>query len=239
MKYIDLSLPSPQENLACDEALLDLCEAGFENELLRFWESPKHFVVVGYANSVTKEANLDMCKADNIPVLRRLSGGGTVLQGPGCLNYSVILKIPESGPLASIAGTNKFVMAKQKAALEPLIGSEVKIAGSTDLAVGDLKFSGNAQRRKRKSLIFHGTLLLKFDIPLIEKYLCMPSKQPEYREGRMHTSFLMNLDLDTQAVKEAMQNEWKATKLLDNLPTEKIEALVRTKYSREEWNLKF
>ena len=212
MKYIDLSLPSPQENLAGDEALLDLCEEGLEGEILRFWESLEYFVVVGYANSTAKEANLETCKAANIPVLRRLSGGGTVLQGPGCLNYSVILRIPESGPLASIAGTNKFVMEKQRAALELLVAGNVKIEGCTHLAMGDLKFSGNAQRRKRKSLIFHGTLLLKFDISLIEKYLRMPSKQPEYREGRRHTKFLTNLNLDPQAVKQAIQNEWREQK---------------------------
>ena len=239
MKYIDLSLSAPPENLACDEALLDLCEEGYEDEILRFWESPEHFVVVGYANNVSKEANLDACRAANIPVLRRLSGGGTVLQGPGCLNYSVILRIPESGPLATISGTNNFILEKQKSALAPLIGREIRLAGSTDLAIGDLKFSGNAQRRKRKFLIFHGTLLLKFNVTLIEKYLQMPSKQPEYREGRAHTGFLTNLNLDAHSVKQAIQNEWKAKEPLQNVPKGKIEELARTKYSKEEWNFKF
>src|SRR5580698_1496832 len=133
MKYIDLTLPSPAENQACDEALLDLCEEGAEDSVLRFWESPEPFVVVGYANSAAKEVKLDVCTAENIPVLRRLSGGGTVLQGPGCLNYSVILRIAESGPLASIAGTNRFVMKKQLAALTPLLKLKPKIEGCTDL----------------------------------------------------------------------------------------------------------
>ena len=216
-----------------------MCEEGREGEILRFWESSKPFVVVGYANNAAKEVNLEACQAANIPVLRRLSGGGTVLQGPGCLNYCVILRIPESGPLATISETNHFILEKQKSALEPLIGREARIAGSTDLAIDDLKFSGNAQRRKRKALIFHGTLLLNFNIPLIEKYLRMPSKQPEYREGRPHTSFLMNLGLDSQAVKQAIQNEWEANEILREPPTGKIEELVRMKYSRDEWNFKF
>src|SRR5258708_457615 len=152
MKYIDLTLPSPAANLACDEALLDLCEEGLEDGILRFWEAHAPFVVVGYANSAAREANLDTCKADNVPVLRRLSGGGTVLQGQGCLNYSLILKIEEAGPLASITGTNGFILGRQKMALVPLVGPEIRIEGHTDLVVGNFKFSGNAQRRKRKFL---------------------------------------------------------------------------------------
>ena len=50
MEYLDLSLPTPAGNLACDEALLDLCETQETLEILRFWESPQHFVVLGYGN---------------------------------------------------------------------------------------------------------------------------------------------------------------------------------------------
>src|SRR4051794_12657586 len=99
MKYIDLTLSTPPEDLACDEALLDLCEEGSEGELLRFWEPQQPFVVLGYANQAAVEADLDACKAHEVGVFRRCSGGGTVLQGAGCLNYSVILQIAESGPL--------------------------------------------------------------------------------------------------------------------------------------------
>ena len=37
MKQLDLTLPSPAENLACDEALLDWCEENGGEEILRFW----------------------------------------------------------------------------------------------------------------------------------------------------------------------------------------------------------
>ena len=43
MKLLDLTLPSPAENLACDEALLDWCENGEGEEVLRFWESARTF----------------------------------------------------------------------------------------------------------------------------------------------------------------------------------------------------
>ena len=38
MKCLDLTLDTPAENLACDEALLDLCETGGEEVLLEYWD---------------------------------------------------------------------------------------------------------------------------------------------------------------------------------------------------------
>ncbi len=239
MKYIDLTLPAPEENLACDEALLDLCEEGWDGEILRFWEPRGHFVVVGYANKTAAEVNLTFCRENGIPVLRRCSGGGTVLQGPGCLNYSLILEITESGPLRGIAGANAFILNRQRAALGPLLDAPVEILGHTDLAVGSLKFSGNAQRRKRKFLLFHGVFLLQFDILLIGKALRMPSKQPDYRRNRPHTEFLTNLNLPSAVLKSALQKAWSAKTPLPNIPSEKIGELTRQKYATEEWNLKF
>src|ERR1019366_4870445 len=94
---LDLTLPTPAENLACDEALLDACEAGRHPPVLRFWESPEHFVVVGYSNPVATEVNVEACQAAGVPILRRCTGGGTVVQGPGCLNYALILPIEMEG----------------------------------------------------------------------------------------------------------------------------------------------
>ena len=85
MKLCDLTLGTPEENLACDEALLDLCEAGGSDELLRLWALPRYFVVLGYANKAATEVNLPLCRKLTVPVLRRCTGGGTVLQGPACL----------------------------------------------------------------------------------------------------------------------------------------------------------
>ena len=70
---------TPEENLACDEVLLDLCERGGGDELLRFWALPQYFVVVGYANKASTEVDLPLCRQLGIPVLRRCTGGGTVL----------------------------------------------------------------------------------------------------------------------------------------------------------------
>jgi lipoate---protein ligase len=186
--HLDLTLPTPAENLACDEALLDWCDGGGSNGgVLRFWEPPQHFVVLGYANKAGAELDVEACRSRQIPILRRCSGGGAVLQGPGCLNYTLVLKIDEA--LRSITETNCLVMKRNAAALSALLGAAVTVEGFTDLALNNLKFSGNAQRRKRHFLLFHGTFLLDFDLELLEKLLLPPSKQPAYRRNRSHAEF--------------------------------------------------
>lgn len=239
MKYIDFTHPTPAANLAREEVLLDACEDGAGDEMLIFWEAREPFVVLGYANQAAREVDLAACRAQNISVLRRCSGGGTVLQGPGCLSYSLILRITETGPLSNITGTNCHVMQRNQAALAPLVQGEIRIQGHTDLALNGLKFSGNAQRRRRKFLIFHGTFLLNLDIPSISKFLLMPSKQPDYRQNLPHEDFLVNLNVSAVAVKQALRNEWQAAGSSTDLPTDKIEELCRTKYSTAEWNLRF
>lgn len=239
MKNIDLTFPTPEENLACDEALTDFCEDGFDGEILRFWEPRRHFVVLGYSNKIDTEVNRPSCQRRGIPILRRASGGGAVVQGLGCLNFSLILKMDGRAPLKSIRETNSFVLERNREALEPVLNRKIEIEGSSDLAINGLKFSGNAQRRKRLFLLYHGTFLLDFDIGLVESLLPMPSKQPAYRQGRPHSRFLMNLGVRPEPIKEALRKTWGAWEKLDVIPVEKIDRLIRERYSQDEWNLKF
>jgi lipoate-protein ligase A len=246
MKFLDLTFDSPAENLACDEVLLDLFEERGGNGVLRFWEPNDYFVVVGYANSVAEEVNVAACDAGHIPIFRRCSGGGTVLQGPGCLNYTLIAPIDDNGPLHNIASANRYIMEMNRVALESKFNpdwlgqnSKFETAGHIDLAIGGLKFSGNAQRRKKHFLLFHGTFLLNFDIGLIEKYLRMPSKEPAYRRRRSHKEFLTNLDVPAEDLKCALREGWQADESLAPVPRDAIALLARDKYVTKEWNFKF
>jgi lipoate-protein ligase A len=191
------------------------------------------------------------CEEGNIPIFRRCSGGGTILQGPGCLNYSLIARIEEGGPLATITSANRFIMERNRAALEKALGERrtgagIEVRGHTDLAlvsreeslITSLKFSGNAQRRKKHFLLFHGTLLLQFDIAMIDRFLRMPSKEPDYRQGRSHKHFLTNLDLPANALKAALREAWGASEVLEVIPSDAIALLARDKYVTKEWNFK-
>lgn len=242
MQFLELTLPTPAENLAADEVLLDRAEAGHSGEILRVWQPATHFLVLGYSNQAAREANLDGARRDAVPVLRRVTGGGAVLQGPGCLNYSLILEIPQTGPLAHIRDTNQLIMEKHRAALAPLVGNAIGavcVQGHSDLTLGDLKFSGNAQRRRRRHLLFHGSILLGLDVDRVERLLPMPSRQPDYRRQRPHKDFLINLELPAAAVTGALRDAWQAHTPAPLPPLEIIADRARTQYATDAWTFKF
>jgi lipoate-protein ligase A len=239
VKYLEQTWPTPAENLACDEALLLACEEGGADEVLRFWEPREHFAVLGYSGRTNAEVFLSRCRERRVPVLRRLSGGGAVLQGPGCLNYALVLKISARPNLHDVSATNAFVMKRLKRALAPIVESPIAVRGFTDLTLGARKFSGNSQYRKRRALIFHGCFLLNFDFALMEKLLPHPPRQPAYRRNRAHDDFLTNLNLSSDRIKEALKQAWSAGEELENIPFEAIERLARERYSRDEWNFRF
>lgn len=238
MQLLDLTLPTPAENLALDEALLEAAEAEQGGEVLRFWESPAPFVVLGYSNRAAAEVDMPACESAGVPVLRRASGGGTVVQGPGCLNYALVLSCERAG-LHSIPGANRAIMETNRAALQSLLAGKVAVQGHTDLTHDGRKFSGNAQRRKRAFLLFHGTLLLNFDLPLISRLLRLPIQQPTYRQGREHAEFIGNTGLAAATVKAALASAWRASETTAEVPRAGLARLVAEKYAREEWNRRF
>jgi lipoate-protein ligase A len=235
----DLTLPSPQENLACDEALLAMFEDNAAAEVLRVWEPTQYFVVVGYGNPVQSEVNVPFCQQHTIPIYRRCTGGGTVLQGPGLLNYTLILRSDSASQAHSITAANNFILKRHQAALAALLQAPVEIRGHTDLAIGGLKFCGNSQRRGKRFLLFHGSFLLHFDVELLERVLPMPSRMPDYRLGRSHSDFLMNLKIPVSLLKGALLKSWDAKETLAEIPWDRIAELARGKYTRDEWNYKF
>ena len=239
MKLLNRTFATPELNLACDEALLEACEAGEGEEVLRFWEPDRPFVVVGHGNRVSAEVQVETCRALGVPILRRCSGGGTVLQGPGCLDYALILRFERASDLQTLTGTNAFVMERHRAALASILPDPVAVQGITDLTLGGRKFSGNAQRRKRRCLLFHGTFLLQFDPALLEQVLPMPSRQPGYRAGRSHRDFLCALATPAGHLKRVLTDAWGTPDALETPPTARMEQLARNRYSNPAWTFRF
>jgi lipoate-protein ligase A len=238
IRYFDSTFSTPLENLACDEALLDLFEQGDRPEILRVWEPTEYFVVLGYSSKMDADVNVPACRARNVPIFRRCTGGGTVVQGPGCLNYSLIMEVSDTGPLSTIAGTNAFVLECHVKGLELTMGVHGEIRGASDLALGDRKFSGNAQRRRHRCVLVHGTFLTGFDIALVEELLAMPSRQPAYRRSRSHKDFLVNLSTGPAEIKRALRQSWDAAIPYLGVPFQRIERLVKDKYMTRAWTFR-
>lgn len=238
MRILDLTLPALVDNLALDEALLLQAEdSGLvpgESALLRFWEWPSPAVVLGAGARFHDDVAEESCRADGVPLARRSSGGGTVLLGPGCLLYSLILPFDHHPALADINASYRHILAKVASALSPLV-PDLEFAGTCDLARAGRKCSGNAQQRKRTHLLHHGTLLHNFDLELIPRYLKLPTRQPPYRQGRGHLDFLLNLKVEANELKNALRNRWQAEEPMTAWPKGMVKELLREKYQREDW----
>jgi lipoate---protein ligase len=224
-RLLDLTLPSPVENLALDEALLDQLEEEGGAPVLRFWESDRPFIVLGLGGSLADDVHVSLCRQDGIPVLRRASGGGTVLQGPGCLSYALVLPLAWHPDLLGIRSTNRLILERIAGVLHRWAPA-IAFRGISDLAVDSLKISGNAQRRKRNVLLFHGTLLHGLQAGLIARYLKEPTRQPGYREGRDHRAFVTTIDARPEDLKEALAHAWEARVTLDAWPSDRMPASI-------------
>src|SRR5437870_8992257 len=191
MQFLDLTLPTVAENLALDEALLLEAESGRGGEVLRLWEWPELALILGSGCRLAEDADEAACLAGGVPILRRSSGGGTVLLGTGCLCYSLVLSYDRSPALSEIRSSYLFILERVRQALAG-IAPGIACAGTSDLAIAGRKFSGNSQQRKRDHLLHHGTLLHHFDPHQVGRYLRLPARQPDYRCGRDHAAFLTN-----------------------------------------------
>jgi lipoate-protein ligase A len=232
MDLLELTLASPEEDLALDEALLLAAEAGQAGEVLRLWERPGPAVVLGSGCKLAEDVDVAACRAGGVPVLRRSSGGGTVLLGRGCLCFSLVLAYDRAAALSEIRPSFAWILQRVIAGLAV---PGVEQAGISDLAVAGRKFSGNAQQRKRHHLLHHGTLLYDMDLAAVSRYLRQPARQPEYRAGREHGSFLCNLGLGRGELVERLGLAWGAQRRRDTWPGDLVRQLVEEKYTRVEW----
>ena len=232
MNYLELSLEDSAHNLALDEALLLAAEDGSAGEVLRTWESTKPMVVLGASSVLAEDVDEAACLTDGVLILRRSSGGGTVLIGPGCLAYSLVLAYQSAEELRHIGASYCSIFDRLIKAIDV---PGLSCAGTSDLAVGSFKVSGNSQQRKKNHLLHHGTILYSFDLSLVGRYLRMPGRKPEYRGNRGHAEFLSNLPLSKEKLVSALRGAFNATDGLKAWPIDRVRQLAASKYSQKVW----
>jgi lipoate-protein ligase A len=234
MRQLDFSFRSPAKNLALDEALLDYANDG---EVLRLWESPVPFVVLGVSQVLRAHVRESACIRDRVPILRRCSAGGCVLQGPGCLNFTLVLQHANKPEIRTIRESYCFVLGRLAEALLRR-GVSASHKGVSDLAIAGHKISGNAQKRRPDTMLHHGTLLYGLDPELMERYLRDPVDRPQYRGDRSHCGFVTSIPLTKNQLKEAIIDAFGAdTTSSRPRPRElhRVKQLVEEKYGLEEW----
>lgn len=235
MQLLDLTLPTPEENLALDEALLNQAERDAQpTGLLRIWQPAEPLVVIGRASRLHDEVDTDACLTRGVPVLRRTSGGAAIVSGPGCLMYAVLLSYEQHPQLAALDQCHDFVMGRIRQALAHEV-PEVAFQGTCDLTYRGRKFSGNSLRCKRRHLIYHGTLLYDFDLPLIQQLLRQPPRMPDYRAARPHESFVTNVPIPPDRLRQRLIEAWQISGEKTDWPQQETAQLAADKYADPQW----
>ncbi|CAM9162391.1 unnamed protein product [Ectocarpus sp. 12 AP-2014] len=152
-------------------------------------------VVLGISGKPEKMCNLELVERDKIPLIKRFSGGGTVIVDGSTIFASLIMNqvdVPECKPYP------REIMDWSKGIYGPAFRSvvtkpELELGlRENDYVFGDLKFGGNAQAITKGRWLHHTSFLWDFD-PTNMLYLQMPEKRPQYRGGRDHKAFLTPL----------------------------------------------
>jgi len=157
----DLAPCVPAYGLALEEALLEAVRNGC-GDTLRLWVNGRA-VIIGRSQSIAAEVDQPQAKTLGVPILRRLSGGGTVYHYPGNLNVSLMLR--DGRPLGGVKQAFRSCGEAIARSLGKL-GCEITVQENS-LSIGEKKISGAAQARRGNALLYHSTLLVKPDtIPM-------------------------------------------------------------------------
>jgi len=237
----DLSLETVEENLALDEALLIEADEGRSAPVLRFWESSRFAVVLGASRRILEDVRAEACRADQVPIVRRSSGGGSVVIGPGALNVTLVLPDSAAPGLTAVDVAQRFVLDRIAGALSTPEGPII-LQGSGDLTIDGRKFGGSAQRRLRHWFLVHCSILYDFSLDRISRYLTLPSRQPAYRGGRSHDDFLRNLGLPRRIIRGSICAAWSPTCSLSpttDVPHELLKTLLSDRFANRSWIERF
>jgi lipoate---protein ligase len=232
----------PADHLALDEAVLmrDSADADGEQpwEVLRVWEFTNPVVVAGRSSRIRDEIDVDYCRSMEIPILRRCTGGASVVAGPGCLMYSVILDHDCHDGLRKIDTAHQYVMGRVLAAVQQQVPSAT-LQGICDLTWRDCKCSGNSLRVTRDRILYHGTILYDFDLTMLSRCLLKAPRQPDYRAGRDHAAFVTNVPLNPTKLAEHLVDTFEVTERVDaaSLQSE-ILKLRKQRYDLQRWHFR-
>ncbi len=156
----------------------------------RIYEPSVLCAVLGAAGRPEQDLLLENLREDGIPWMHRRGGGGTVVLGPGQVVLALVTEV--DSPFRNkeyAAEINSWIVE----ALGSLAITGVTPEGTSDLAIGRKKIVGTSIYRTRLVLFYQASLLVCNDISLFTRYLAMPARVPDYRQGRTHEEFCTTL----------------------------------------------
>ncbi len=227
----------PHFNIALEEYLL---HHQSDEVVMLWWSSPS--VIIGKHQNAFAEVNLPFCRRNQIPVIRRLSGGGTVFHAPGNLNFTFILE-GESGNMVNF---RKYTAPVIDFLNE--IGIPARFAEKNDIRAGERKISGNAEHVYKKRVLHHGTLLYNADLETLREAIRVDTGRYLDRSVQSVRSEVANIVdlLDTppsfdkfrEMLAEHLMSHFDPVTpyTLTGKDVDAVKQLVSDKYEQQEWN---
>jgi lipoate-protein ligase A len=169
------------EQLALEEALV---RTHHENFCIFNCGAPPA-IVMGISSKTADHIDSAAFGKTPLPIIRRFSGGGTVVVDENTLFVSFLLQRPGFSPDA--------LMHEVEALLKPVFAPHDFHLQERDFVIGEKKIGGNAQYITKNSALHHSTFLWDFD-PERMALLKMPPKMPSYRHARSHEEFCGTLE---------------------------------------------
>jgi lipoate---protein ligase len=237
MYCLNLKSFDPYFNLAIEEVLLKNSEKEY---FILSVNDPS--VIIGKHQSGHREINTRFVNENHLPVLRRISGGGTVFHDRGNLNFSFIRQ-SESGKQVDFRKYTQPV-------IDFLIslGVDAKFEGKSDLRVGAYKISGNAEHIYHNRVLHHGTLLFRCSLDTLRNSLRKDFSRYSSRAVASNPASVMNLYEMLICIEDI--REFRKTMInyfLRNIPDmveydlsaeeiKEAELLADSKYKSWDWN---
>jgi len=237
MFCINLDTTDPFFNLAIEEFLL---KSSKEEYLILYVNNPS--VIIGKHQSGHMEADTKFVNENQIPVIRRISGGGTVFHDNGNLNFSFIRQ-SESGKQVDF---RKYTQPVIDFLL--LMGVDARFEGKNDIKVDGLKISGNAEHIHGNRVLHHGTLLFSTSMEMLRNSLRKDQSRYTSRAVVSNPASVVNLKEKINCFQDI--NEFRSEMLnyflknfSDNVPYNlseaeilQAESIAASKYKTWEWN---
>ncbi len=172
----------PYFNLAAEEYFLK----NFQEDFFMIWRS-RPSVVVGKHQNALAEINHEFVRANQIPVARRLSGGGTVFHDPGNVNFTFIRNVEKISEVNFKIFTIPVIQALKK------LGVDAYTTGRNDLLIDGKKISGNAEHVHRSRVLHHGTLLFDSHLDALKDALKVDLSKFEDKAVQSTRSEVINI----------------------------------------------